>query len=811
MIVTDLFDCAQLQVPVRVPNLTFKVAAVAAGMGHTLCLSDIGEVWACGWNNSGQLGLGDTEDRNSLQRVEIEQRVCHCSCGAGHSVVVTTDGGVYSWGNGSTGQLGVGDWTDRHAPTEVLLAGEVALAECGEEFTIVVGRHHEVWGCGLNNAGQLGVHTAEQAVCSLVRVGAKELDRAVVEQIKCSQSQVLAVCADLKVFTWGLPADRPNTMLQQAYPRTPEKMPLSKRVVRLECGRRHFCVVTPACYAPNCVTLGEGSRLCTVGLRGRFDIVAHTFEDEPLRRGGDVFTVMLFHQDGECLVKEAQVDDHFDGVHQVTYKVRQAGEYSMWVQQGGCHIRGSPFTLQARTARLSLAHSRVQLEQHSILAGQDAEVTLVLCDVHSNTLTEVSETSGWDCVVVPQSGEYIPCSAVHAQRGQWRVRLEVSGDYRVLCSKGGGQVEAVLVVEPGETSRSEIKGEGAGGSTLEAMTPTSFTIETWDRYGNSTCEDLDVLDIEIRGPTTITPAVGCFGVSGHEIAYTARFCGSYTVRVWLHKLIHTGHVTVQPGPADGMLSTVSGDLTGGAVGPEGTVLRCTVQVCDAGGNQRIGGGDAVLCEMSCTNPTANGLNLSDQQLRDDGGGDYSLQVTVPRGIHGLHMLKVLVKTPSGLEQVCGSPFVVVFETNHELERQREQQEEQERQRTEERRRAIQVEEARRQEAVEEKARAVREAEAARRAKKEKQERLQRERLEQQHRKVMMDKLLMAERTRRRALEALRIQQQLDEAQKAAAQRRKSVKRCGGGFVVEFARRPSTAGAAREEQAPPTLTPLRAFE
>ena len=136
-----------------------------------------------------------------------------------------------------------------------------------------------MWGCGLNNAAQLGTQTEDQAVCSLVRVGLKELADAVVEQIACSQSQVegpclvqqilscflkvLAVCADYQVFTWGMPADRPTSMLHEAdFPRTPQKMPLSKRVVRLQCGRRHFCICIPACYPLNCTVVGEGAVRC---------------------------------------------------------------------------------------------------------------------------------------------------------------------------------------------------------------------------------------------------------------------------------------------------------------------------------------------------------------------------------------------------------------------------------------------------------------------------------------------------------------------------------------------------------------------
>ena len=78
----------QLHHPTFVPNPQINITAVAAGMGHTLCLTDQGTLWSCGWNNCGQLGLGSTSDAMKLSAVSMPGAVTHCSCGAGHSVTV---------------------------------------------------------------------------------------------------------------------------------------------------------------------------------------------------------------------------------------------------------------------------------------------------------------------------------------------------------------------------------------------------------------------------------------------------------------------------------------------------------------------------------------------------------------------------------------------------------------------------------------------------------------------------------------------------------------------------------------------------
>lgn len=43
----------------------------------------------CGWNNKGQLGLGDTEDRAVLCHVQGLPPVTQVSCGWNHTLAIT--------------------------------------------------------------------------------------------------------------------------------------------------------------------------------------------------------------------------------------------------------------------------------------------------------------------------------------------------------------------------------------------------------------------------------------------------------------------------------------------------------------------------------------------------------------------------------------------------------------------------------------------------------------------------------------------------------------------------------------------------
>ena len=94
-----------------VPCLTgVAVKSVALGAFHTLVLLAGGEVRGCGWNRWGQLGLGDTNDRQQLTVLPAlaDKGVTHVACGAGFSVALCSNFKVYSWGSNLAGQLGQG-------------------------------------------------------------------------------------------------------------------------------------------------------------------------------------------------------------------------------------------------------------------------------------------------------------------------------------------------------------------------------------------------------------------------------------------------------------------------------------------------------------------------------------------------------------------------------------------------------------------------------------------------------------------------------------------------------------------------------
>jgi alpha-tubulin suppressor-like RCC1 family protein len=151
------------------------ITDVDCGSSHTVMLVD-GELYVCGFNDFGQLGTGDEDQRNEPTRVQIPGAISivKAVCGGNHTVVIykKSDNKNYavSMGNNLRGQLGQNNILNNHItqPTPVVDGSNVELSDirdvvCGESFTLFVVDNSSgsggdiLYGCGDNQKGQLGM------------------------------------------------------------------------------------------------------------------------------------------------------------------------------------------------------------------------------------------------------------------------------------------------------------------------------------------------------------------------------------------------------------------------------------------------------------------------------------------------------------------------------------------------------------------------------------------------------------------------------------------------------------------------------
>ncbi|KAK7247605.1 hypothetical protein RIF29_42491 [Crotalaria pallida] len=106
-------------VPRKIQALSNKfISQVSGGWRHSMALTSNGLLFGWGWNKFGQIGVGDNFDRSSPVQVNFphDQKIVQISCGWRHNIAVTDRENVYSWGRGANGQLGHGETIDRNVP-----------------------------------------------------------------------------------------------------------------------------------------------------------------------------------------------------------------------------------------------------------------------------------------------------------------------------------------------------------------------------------------------------------------------------------------------------------------------------------------------------------------------------------------------------------------------------------------------------------------------------------------------------------------------------------------------------------------------
>jgi alpha-tubulin suppressor-like RCC1 family protein len=129
-----------------------KVISVSAGWYHSLILKSDSTLWACGYNNYGQLGNGT--NTTSLTPVQVMSSVQSMAAGGNHSLFLKTDGTLWACGYNSFGQLGDGTTMIRYTPVQVM--SSVKSVSAGWSHSLILKSDSTLWACGYNYYGQLG-------------------------------------------------------------------------------------------------------------------------------------------------------------------------------------------------------------------------------------------------------------------------------------------------------------------------------------------------------------------------------------------------------------------------------------------------------------------------------------------------------------------------------------------------------------------------------------------------------------------------------------------------------------------------------
>ncbi|CEO99998.1 hypothetical protein PBRA_007732 [Plasmodiophora brassicae] len=175
------------------------VTGLACGWAHTVFLMESGEVWASGH----RAGTGLPTDNNILMQVPLPAKVevVQLACGSYHSLARTATGSVLSWGSNLRGQLGHGDTADRERPTPIdSVQGRIVNLACGSNASALVDAAGALLTFGQGDMGFTG-HGHDRDVLVPTALGEFGPQNPVLS-VAAGDCHMVAVAAQ-GVFSWG--------------------------------------------------------------------------------------------------------------------------------------------------------------------------------------------------------------------------------------------------------------------------------------------------------------------------------------------------------------------------------------------------------------------------------------------------------------------------------------------------------------------------------------------------------------------------------------------------------------------------------
>lgn len=243
-------------------NVGGLVVGSTAGGSHTCALLETGRVRCWGWNVSGQLGYGNTDDILSGEAaivagdVNVGGTVINLAAGRKHTCAQLTGGAVRCWGDGVAGQLGysgTGDIGDDEAPAtagDVNVGGVVVGMTAGHNNTCaqLQGGYVRCWGDG--SLGQLGYGNTDDVGDDETPANAGDVNvGGVVSTLVTGGAHTCAVLDAGNIRCWGYAEDgqlgygNTTTIGDDESPATAGNVNVGGTVVGLAAGGAHTCAL----------------------------------------------------------------------------------------------------------------------------------------------------------------------------------------------------------------------------------------------------------------------------------------------------------------------------------------------------------------------------------------------------------------------------------------------------------------------------------------------------------------------------------------------------------------------------------------
>jgi len=220
---------------------------LSLGSTHTCALLDNDTVKCWGGNMFGQLGYGDTQNRHTPEATPVDlgigRTAKQIAAGIYSTCAVLDNDTVKCWGDNYNGQLGYGDTQNRHTPGATSVIGGVKQISVGISHACALMNNGTTKCWGSNNKGQLGYGDTQ----SRHTPGPNIALGGTAQQISVGVMYTCALLDNGTVKCWGYGSHGQlgygNTLNRDKPEATPVNLGAGRTAKQISLWSRHTCAV----------------------------------------------------------------------------------------------------------------------------------------------------------------------------------------------------------------------------------------------------------------------------------------------------------------------------------------------------------------------------------------------------------------------------------------------------------------------------------------------------------------------------------------------------------------------------------------
>jgi len=391
-----------------------------------------------------------------------------------------------------------------------------------------------------------------------------------------------------------------------------------------------------------------------------FTVIARNYYGEPLKAGGELFTIEVKSEDGSAV--EAAITDKKDGTYNVAYLPLSPQKYVVQISLDGVKIKDAPFTVEIEggNAATSNAFGPGLLVGH---AHKPQHFQIQARDSKANALKHGGDPFE---VLITVDGNNVNTEIVDNGDGLYDVTYhpEYPGEYKVEISLRGKELAGTphkVIVYSATPENSYAVGPGI--EKGQALHPATFTIHGVDVDGNPLKEGGDPFAVSVEGPhnVSVEPAITDNGDGTYTVSYTPTHPGDYKVNVFLFdKEVKDfpKHVHFKPAASPERTEVHGPGLHNGQAEKPAT-FKITAR--DPEGHQRTDGGDNFAIHVDgpvqvTPHVQDNGDGTYDVTYQTEVPGDYKVNVTLDgKPVANLPVNVHIRPTPSAHHSYAAGP------------------------------------------------------------------------------------------------------------------------------------------------------------